>query len=248
MIPPFAAAYAPRLGRASSAATDATLTIAPPPAARRRGSAAVHTRNVPVRCTASILFQSASESSSIGVNCAKPAAFSTQSRRPRRSCAARTASSTESSSETSHARPTEPSSSEATASARSPSRSTTATRPPSAVKRRAVAAARPEAPPVASRTLPANRWAAVVGVLVALVVLERDAEPHSEVRDLAVLDRDVEAGRLGDAQVTDRLAGRLHGVPRRGLPRLRADPDHLGHPVDALAHRLAPFAGRLARV
>src|SRR6266536_314068 len=224
MIPPFAAAYAPRLGRASSAATDATLTIAPPPAARRRGSAALHTRNVPVRCTASILFQSASESSSIGVNCAKPAAFSTQ------------------------ARPTEPSSSEATASARSPSRSMTATRPPSAEKRRAVAAARPEAPPVASRTLPANRWAAVVGVLVALVVLERDAEPHSEVRDLAVLDRDVEAGRLGDAQVTDRLAGRLHGVPRRGLPRLRADPDHLGHPVDALAHRLAPFAGRLARV
>ena len=60
MIPPLAAAYAARLGRASSAAVDATFTIEPPPAARRRGKVARQTRNVPVRCTASILFQSSS--------------------------------------------------------------------------------------------------------------------------------------------------------------------------------------------
>jgi hypothetical protein len=82
MMPPFAAAYAARCGRASSAATDATLTIEPPPDLRSAGSAALQTRNVPVRCTASSRFHSSSESSSSGVNLTMPAEFKTPSIRP----------------------------------------------------------------------------------------------------------------------------------------------------------------------
>src|SRR6266540_350232 len=238
MIPPFAAAYAPRLGRASSAAVEATFTIEPPPAARRRGNVARQTRNVPVRWTASILFQSASESSSIGTNCAKPAALKTQSMRPSSRSADRTASLTESSSATSQASPTEPSSSDATASARSRSRSTTATRPSSAAKRRAVAAARPEPPPVANSTLPAKRGSSV---LVALLVLERNIEAHTVARDLPVLDRHVETRRLRDAKIADRLSRRVDGVLRGRLPRIRAGADHLRYAIDALSHGLAPL-------
>src|SRR5580765_288564 len=152
--------------------------------------------------------------------------------------AVRTASPTESSSATSHVRPTEPSSCDATASARSRSRSTTATRPPSAANRRVVAAPRPEAPPVAKSTLPPKRCSVV---LVALVVLERDVQAHAVARDLPVLNRHVEACCLGDAEIADRLARCADGVLRRSLPRIRTGADHLGHAVDAVAHCLAPL-------
>src|SRR5262249_32108684 len=76
--------------------------------------------------------------------------------------------------------------------------------------------------------------------LVARVVLERDPEPHAVVLDLPVLDRAVLPQDLGDAQVANPLRRRLHGVARGRLPRLLADPDHLGDPVDTLSHWLLP--------
>src|SRR5437588_6648182 len=71
---------------------------------------------------------------------------------------------------------------------------------------------------------------------IVALVLERDAQPHPVVLDRSALDRDVLAQHLGDAQVAHRFGGRLDRVARGCLPRLAADPDHLGDPIDTLRH------------
>ena len=52
------------------------------------------------------------------------------------------------------------------------------------------------------------------------VVLERDPQPDSVVRDLAILDRHVLAVDLGDPEVANRTPGGLDRVARSRLPRL----------------------------
>ena len=125
MIAAFAAPYGALNGWAVIAAIEATLTIAPPPWARRCGSVCLQERNVPPAWTPSIRFQRSSDHSSIGPKSAWPGRVedavdpaqlgARSSRRPREPT---------SSSATSTWSPIEPSSSAATASARPPSRST----------------------------------------------------------------------------------------------------------------------------
>ena len=78
----FAAPYGALLRCATNAATDATLTIEPPPRARSSGSACLLTRNVPPACTVIIRFQRSNDHSSIGPNSACPPALKTQSTPP----------------------------------------------------------------------------------------------------------------------------------------------------------------------
>ena len=82
---------------------------------------------------------------------------------------------------------------------------------------------------------------------VAGLVLERDREAHAEVDHATVLDRDVLADDLGHAQVAYRLGRGLDRDPRRGLPRLAAHADDLGHAVHAVSHWGSP-PGRFREV
>ena len=81
-IAAFAAPYGALNGCAVIAAIEATLTIEPPPAARRCGSVCLQERKVPPAWTPSIRFQRSSDHSSIGPKSACPAALKTQSMRP----------------------------------------------------------------------------------------------------------------------------------------------------------------------
>src|SRR4051794_10200051 len=74
------------------------------------------------------------------------------------------------------------------------------------------------------------------GALVAGVVLERDVQPCAVRRDLAVLDRHVEANDLGNAQIANGPRGRRDGVFGGRLPGLFAGSDHFGHAVDTVRH------------
>ena len=82
MIAALAAPYGALNGWAVIAAIEATLTIAPPPGARRCGSVCLQERNVPPAWTPSIRFQRSSDHSSMGPKSAWPAALKTQSMRP----------------------------------------------------------------------------------------------------------------------------------------------------------------------
>ena len=61
--------------------------------------------------------------------------------------------------------------------------------------------------------------------------------------DPAVLDREVLADHLGDAQVAHRLRGRLDRRAGGGLPGLRARADHLGDAIDAVGHGNSSSSG-----
>src|SRR5690348_4308760 len=74
-------------------------------------------------------------------------------------------------------------------------------------------------------------------ISVAGVVLERQAQPDPEVLDLAVLDRDVLADHFGHPQVAHGVSGGTDRFAGGVFPGLLADPDNLGHAVDA--HRLS---------
>ena len=71
---------------------------------------------------------------------------------------------------------------------------------------------------------------------VVLLVFERQPQPDAVARDLAFLDRDVEAGGLGDAEIANRAGCGLDSIARRRFPRVGADPDHLSNAVDGIAH------------
>src|SRR3954454_13483475 len=116
----------------------------------------------------------------------------------------------------------------AACSDRSPLRPQTATLAPASAKTRP---SRPP-PPVALRPVKSKGGRRSIAGLV----LERNAEPDAVLRDLAVGDRDVEAGRFRNPQVADRLRRRLDGVPGRCLPRLAARPDDLSDAIDAVTH------------
>src|SRR5437773_8199988 len=72
------------------------------------------------------------------------------------------------------------------------------------------------------------------------LVLERDVHARPVERHLALVDGHVEAGDLGDAQVTQRLAGGRHRVLDGVLPRHLAGSDEIGHAVDAVAGHDGP--------
>src|SRR5207248_778736 len=109
----------------------------------------------------------------------------------------------------------------------------------------AMNAAATTTPPSAAGDLqlrpPATSGRASVGL-----VLERDADPGSVKRDVAVLDREVELLDLAHPKVSHRARGRLDRVLRSVLPRLRAGADHLGDPVDAVCHDSPSPSRRLA--
>src|SRR3954453_697747 len=72
--------------------------------------------------------------------------------------------------------------------------------------------------------------------LLARLVLERDRQAYAVALHRAVLDRDVLTDHLRDPQVADALRGGLDRVLRGSCKRVRARPDHLGDPVDAVGH------------
>src|SRR5262245_20134263 len=158
--PAFDAQYAAENGCALIPAFDAMFTIEPPPS-RRCGSAARHTRNVPVRLTASVRCHSSTGSSCVWKNRPIPAQFTTTRGCPRSRHAPATASCTESASETStlYARATPPCSAMSTAvfSAPSTAMSKHATGAPSLARSSAVARPNPDPAPVMSATRPSNR-------------------------------------------------------------------------------------------
>src|SRR6266545_3429868 len=75
---------------------------------------------------------------------------------------------------------------------------------------------------------------------VVRLELEGDADLGPVGGNPPVLDHHVELGDLGDAQVTERLGGRLDSQGGGLLPRLGAGPHDLGESVHAVRHR-TPF-------
>ena len=79
VIAPLAAPYGTLLAWATSAATDATLTMDPAPCARITGTTSRQTRNVPPAWTVIIRCHCCNDQSPIGANSACPAALNRQS-------------------------------------------------------------------------------------------------------------------------------------------------------------------------
>lgn len=155
----FVAPYGATLVTPWTPVLDAVFTTIPPPCARITFNSSRRQRKVPVRFTASTVFQESSVCSARGALApSMPALFTAMSRRPNRSTTERTRRTTSASLVTSHGSNTagapKARSSSASASPAAVLTSETTTVAPAAASARTVAVPIPPEPPVTSATRP----------------------------------------------------------------------------------------------
>ena len=194
-----AALYATRLPCARTPVIDERLMIEPPraPFCFSRATAALQPRNTPTTSISNSCRNAARLTSSIEPSVVMPALFTSTSSGPASAIAASQLSSRVTSSVRN--RPAAPSSA-ARAVPAAVSISATITCAPSATKARAIAAPRPEAPPVIRQRLPASRAAMTCLSHGAIAPLSAPISAPSRTRPLAIVRGAAHAHREDDVR------------------------------------------------